>query len=382
MSIPQLPREEIDPDGLLEYSVVFTDRSLNHMSARFVDVMQQTLGLLREVYGADDAVVVPGGGTYAMEAVARQLATGRRCLVVRNGLFSFRWSQILETGGISDDVTVCAARPVSDEHRSGWRPAPIEEVVAAIRERGPEVVFAPHVETAAGLMLPDEYVRALADAAHEVGAVLVLDCIASGAMWVDLAALGVDVLISAPQKGWSGTPGAGYVMLGAAGRRAVEAGAPTSFAIDLGKWLAISDGYREGRAGYHATMPTDSIARNLERMVETRDRGFEALRAAQLDLGGRVRALLAARGLPSVAAAGFEAPSVVVVHTDDPGLRSGARFAAEGVQIAAGVPLHCGEPETFSTFRVGLFGLDKLGDVDGTVARLEAALDRIGVTGG
>jgi aspartate aminotransferase-like enzyme len=381
MSATQLPREEIDPDGLLEYSVVFTDRSLNHMSARFVGVMQQTLELLRTAYGADTAVVVPGGGTYAMEAVARQLATGRRCLVVRNGLFSYRWSQILEAGAVSDDVTVCAARPLTDAPQAQWQPAPIGEVVAAIREGRPEVVFAPHVETAAGMLLPDAYVAQLAAAAHEVGAVFVLDCIASGALWVDMEALGVDVLISAPQKGWSGTPGAGYVMLGAAGRRAVEAGTPTSFAVDLGRWLAISDGYRDGRAGYHATMPTDSLAHNLGQMVETRDRGFETLRRAQLELGGRVRELLAARGLPSVAAAEFAAPSVVVVHTDDPGLRSGARFAAEGVQIGAGVPLHCGEPETFSTFRVGLFGLDKLGDVDGTVARLEAALDRVGVRG-
>ncbi|WP_353112454.1 aminotransferase class V-fold PLP-dependent enzyme [Microbacterium sp.] len=381
MSLPHgdLPHADIDPDGLLEYSVVFTDRSLNHMSKRFVAVMQQTLGILREAYNAETAVVVNGGGTFAMEAVARQLATGRRALVVRNGLFSYRWSQILDAGDVSADVVVHLARPEDDAPQSSWSPAPIDEVVETIRTHRPEVVFAPHVETAAGMLLPDDYVRALAGAVHEVGGVFVLDCIASGAMWVDMAELGVDVLISAPQKGWSGTPGAGYVMLGAAGRAAVEAGTSTSFALDLRKWLAISDAYRDGAASYHATMPTDSIARNLAQMIETRDRGFEALRAAQAELGRRVRELLASRGLPSVAAPGFAAPSVVVVHTDDPGLRSGAKFAAEGVQIAAGVPLHCGEPDTFSTFRVGLFGLDKLDDVDGAVARLEAALDRIGV---
>lgn len=381
MSLPHgdLPHADIDPDGLLEYSVVFTDRSLNHMSKRFVGVMQQTLGILREAYNAETAVVVNGGGTFAMEAVARQLATGRRALVVRNGLFSYRWSQILDAGDVSADVVVHLARPEDDAPQSAWSPAPIDEVVETIRTHRPEVVFAPHVETAAGMLLPDDYVRALAGAVHEVGGVFVLDCIASGAMWVDMAELGVDVLISAPQKGWSGTPGAGYVMLGAAGRAAVEAGTSTSFALDLRKWLAISDAYRDGAASYHATMPTDSIARNLAQMIETKDRGFEALRAAQAELGRRVRELLASRGLPSVAAPGFAAPSVVVVHTDDPGLRSGAKFAAEGVQIAAGVPLHCGEPDTFSTFRVGLFGLDKLDDVDGAVARLEAALDRIGV---
>lgn len=372
-----LPHDDVDPGGLLEYSVVFTDRSLNHMSARFVDVMQQLLGILDEAYNAHTSVIVPGGGTYAMEAVARQLATGRRTLVVRNGLFSFRWSQILDAGGVSDDVTVLTARPDSDEVQAAWSPAPIDEVVAAIRTRRPEVVFAPHVETAAGMILPDDYIRALADAAHEVGGLLVLDCIASGAMWIDMQELGVDVLLSAPQKGWSGTPGTGYVMLSEAGRDAVTSRPSTSFAMDLGKWLSIADEYRAGRPAYHATMPTDALVRNLAAMIETRDRGFDALRQAQIELGARVRELLASRGLPSVAAADFAAPGVVVVHTDDPAMRSGSAFKEQGLQIAAGVPLHCDEPAGFSTFRLGLFGLDKLGDVDGTVARLEAALDAI-----
>lgn len=372
-----LPHHDIDPDGLLEYSVVFTDRSLNHMSARFVGVMQQTLEILRETYNADSAAVINGGGTYAMEAVARQLATGRRTLVVRNGLFSYRWSQILESGSIASAVTVCAARPDGDDAQAMWSPAPIDEVVETIRAERPEVVFAPHIETAAGILLPDDYVAALAEAVHAVGGILVLDCIASGALWVDMRALGVDVLISAPQKGWSGSPGVGYVMLSEKGRDAVASGTATSFALDLGRWLAISDAYRDGSATYHATMPTDTIAHNLELMLETRERGLAELRDAQLELGRRVRALLAERGLPSVAASGFAAPSVAVVHTGDPGLRSGALFREQGLQIAAGVPLHCGEPESFSTFRLGLFGLDKLADIGGTVARLEAALDAI-----
>lgn len=374
-----LPHADVDPDGLLEYSVVFTDRSLNHMSARFVGVMQQILEILGEAYHAHTAAVVPGGGTYAMEAVARQLATGRRVFIVRNGLFSYRWSQILETGGISDDVTVLTARPDSDAVQAAWAPAPIEEVTAAIRTRRPEVVFAPHVETAAGMILPDDYVRALSDAVHEVGGLLVLDCIASGAIWVDMQGLGVDVLLSAPQKGWSGSPGAGYVMLSEAGADAVRERSSTSFAMNLGTWLSIADEYRAGRPAYHATMPTDPLTHNLAAMVETRDRGFETLRQAQIELGTKVRALLARRGLPSVAAPGFAAPGVVVVHTDDPALRTGAAFKEQGLQIAAGVPLHCGEDATFSTFRLGLFGLDKLADVDGAVARLEAALDRIRV---
>jgi aspartate aminotransferase-like enzyme len=373
-----LPHDDVDPGGLLEYSVVFTDRSLNHMSARFTQAMPQILGILEEAYNAHTSAIVPGGGTYAMEAVARQLARGRRTLVVRNGLFSFRWSQILDAGGISDDVTVLTARPDSDEAQSAWSPAPIEVVVAAIRARRPEVVFAPHVETAAGMILPDDYIRTLAEATHEVGGLLVLDCIASGAMWVDMDALGVDVLLSAPQKGWSGTPCAGYVMLSKVGRDAVTTRESSSFALDLAKWLSIADEYRAGRAAYHATMPTDALLRNLDAMIETRARGFDALRAAQRELGARVRELLASRGFPSVAASEYAAPGVVVVHTDDPALKSGSAFKEQGLQIAAGVPLHCEEPAGFSTFRIGLFGLDKLGDVDGTVARLENALDAMG----
>lgn len=373
-----LPRADIDPDGLLEYSVVFTDRSLNHMSQRFIGVMQQTIGILRETYNAHSVAIVNGGGTYAMESVARHLAAGRRALVVRNGLFSYRWSQILDAGEFATDVTVCQARPESDAHQAAWSPAPIDQVVEVIRARRPEVVFAPHVETAAGIMLTDDYVRALAAAVHEVGGLLVLDCIASGAMWVDMQDLGVDVLISAPQKGWSGTPGTGYVMLSAAAREAVEATASTSFALDLRSWLAMADAYVDGRAAYHATMPTDSIVRNLAQMIETRERGA-AVRDAQIELGRRVRELLASRGLPSVAASEWAAPSVVVVHADDAGLRTGSRLREAGLQVAAGVPLHCGEREDFSTFRIGLFGLDKLADIDGTVARLAEALDRAGV---
>lgn len=373
-----LPHADIDPDGLLEYSVVFTDRSLNHMSQRFIGAARQTLEILRSTYNAHSVALVNGGGTYAMEAVARSFATGRRTLVVRNGLFSYRWSQILDAGAIASETTVCAARPESDAHQAAWAPAPIDEVVAAIRAQRADVVFAPHVETAAGMLLPDDYVRALAEAVHENGGLMVLDCIASGGMWADMAALGVDALLSAPQKGWSGTPGVGYVMLSAAGRAAVESGTMTSFAVDLGTWLKISDAYRDGRAAYHATMPTDSILHNLGEMIATTARGLETLRSAQLELGTRVRELLATHGMPSVAASGFAAPSVVVVHADDPGLRTGARFVANGVQVAAGVPLHCGEPDTFSTFRVGLFGLDKLADVDGTVGRLASALERMG----
>lgn len=373
-----LPRPEIDPDGLLEYSVVFTDRSLNHMSQRFVGVMREGIEILTSTYAADTVAFVPGGGSYAMEAVARQLMTGKRVLVVRNGFFSYRWSQILEQGGITDTVTVCRARPVADTAQAAWTPPPVDEVVETIRRERPDVVCAAHVETASGILLTDDYVRALADAAHEVGGLFVLDCIASGALWVDMRELDVDVLVSAPQKGWSGTPCTGYVLLRSTAREAVEQTTSSSFSADLRRWLGITEGYAAGTAGYHATMPTDGIAHNVAVMRETVHTGLDKLRAAQVELGSRVRELLADKGFPSVAAPDFAAPSVVVVHTDDPELRTGAAFKPVGLQVAAGVPLMCGEPESWSTFRLGLFGLDKLTDVDGAVDRLGEGLAALG----
>lgn len=373
----QLPRPDIDPDGLMEFSVVFTDRSLNHMSTRFVGVMQSLLEDLRTTYSASSVALVPGGGSYAMESVARQVATDKPVLILRNGLFSYRWSQIIEAGGITDDVTVLQAAPVDDSRHAAWAPAPVEEVVAAIERSRPAVVFAPHVETASGILLPDDYLRAVADATHAAGGIFVLDCIASGPLWVDMGEIGVDVLVSAPQKGWSGTPGTGYVLLSERGRAAVEAGTSTSFALDLRAWLDVSDAYVTGATPYRATLPTDAIARNAEVARETVERGLEPLRKAQVDLGERVRAVLAERGFASVAAPGYAAPTVVVVHTDDPDVQSGAAFKPLGLQVAAGVPLFCGEGEGWSTVRLGLFGLDKLDDVDAAVARLETALDQL-----
>ena len=372
-----LPHEDVDSGGLLEYSVVFTDRSLNHMSQRFIGVMQDAIRILTASYAADTVALVPGGGSFGMEAVARQLMTGRRVVVVRNGFFSYRWSQILDQGGIAESVTVCRARPVSQDGQSAWSPAPVDEVLQAIQRERPAVVCAAHVETASGILLPDDYVRALADAVHEVGGLMVLDCIASGALWADMRVLGVDVLLSAPQKGWSGTPCTGYVLLNSAARDAVRASASSSFAADLRRWLEITEGYAAGTAAYHATMPTDGIAHNVALMRETEQIGLEVLRSAQMQLGTRVREVLRDRGFASVAADGFAAPSVVVVHTDDPQLRTGAAFRSAGVQVAAGVPLMCGEPDSWSTFRLGLFGLDKLTDVDGAVDRFSAALDRV-----
>lgn len=369
--------DTVDPEGLEEFSVVFTDRSLNHMSATFQKVMRDISEMLREVYGAAGVALVPGGGTFAMEAVARQFAGGQRVLVVRNGWFSYRWSQIIESASLTAGVTVMKARQTGNATPSPFAPAPIDEVVEAIRDQRPEVVFAPHVETSAGVILPDDYVTALAAAAHEVGALMVLDCIASGAAWVDMAATGVDVLISAPQKGWSASPSAGLVMMSDRALARLDETESDSFALDLKKWRQIMAAYEAGGHAYHATMPTDALRAFRDTMIETRDYGFEKLRQAQWALGNGVRAMLRDKGVVSVAAEGFGAPGVVVSYTDDPAIQNGSKFAALGMQIAAGVPLQCDEPEDFRTFRIGLFGLDKLYDVEGTLARLKRVLDQV-----
>jgi aspartate aminotransferase-like enzyme len=368
---------DVDPDGLLEYSVVFSDRALNHMSRAFQDVMKEVSSTLKRVYDARSAVIVPGSGTFGMEAVARQFATGKRCLVIRNGWFSYRWSQILDTGSIASATTVLKARRTEGASPAAYAPPPIEEVVAAISERRPDVVFAPHVETASGIILPEAYVRAIADAVHGVGGLFVLDCIASGALWVDMAATGVDILISAPQKGWSSPACCALVMLSERARAAIERTSSTSFACDLRKWLQIMETYEQGSHAYYATMPTDSLARLRDAMRELEAFGFARAQAAQQELGDKVRAMLAARHIPSVAAAGFQAPSVVVSYTDDKAIQSGARFAGLGLQTAAGVPLQCDEPPDFRSFRIGLFGLDKLRNVERTVQHLDTAFSQI-----
>jgi len=367
----------VDPDGLMEFSVVFTDRSLNHMSQAFQGVMRDISGMLKGVYHADHVALVPGGGTFAMEAVARQFGSGAHALVVRNGWFSYRWSQIFDAGSFTAQTTVFKARQTGNDRRAPFAPAPIEDVTAAIREARPDVVFAPHVETSAGVILPDSYITALAEAAHEVGAILVLDCIASGCVWVDMAATGVDVLISAPQKGWSASPSAGLVMLSNRAKERLDATASSSFAMDLKKWLSIMQAYENGGHAYHATLPTDALRAFRDTIRETRDHGFERLKEAQWTLGTAVRSLLAEHGVRSVAAPGFAAPGVVVSYTDDPDIQNGKKFMAEGMQIAAGVPLQCDEPADFRTFRLGLFGLDKLYDVPGTVAKLKAVFDKV-----
>jgi aspartate aminotransferase-like enzyme len=372
---------DIDPDGLLEFSVVYTDRALNHMSQKFQGVMKDISAILKEVYQAPSAVLVPGSGTFGMEAVARQFAHGQKVMVIRNGWFSYRWSQIFDMGQIPAESVVIKARQLnSHDSQSSWIPAPIEEVVAAIALHKPAVVFAPHVETSAGMILPDDYLRSVSDAVHQVGGLLVLDCIASGAMWVNMASTGVDVLVSAPQKGWSGSPCCAMVMLSERARKHIDSTQSSSFACDLKKWLQIMEGYEKGTHSYHTTMPTDALSRLREVMQETKAYGFAKVRQEQIDLGSRVRELLESRGFVSVAADGFKAPGVVVSYTTDPEIQNSRKFLALGLQTAAGVPLQCDERPDFMSFRIGLFGLEKLHNIDRSVAHLETALTKLGFT--
>ncbi|BBA32201.1 class V aminotransferase [Methylocaldum marinum] len=367
----------VDPDGLLEYSVVYTDRATNHMSKVFQESMRDISRILKTVYNGQTAIVVPGSGTFGMEAVARQFATGRKCLVIRNGWFSYRWIQIFEMGNIPSDSIVLSARPVEPEPQPAYVPAPLEEVVSTISREKPDLVFAPHVETSAGMILPDEYLRTVADAVHAVGGMFVLDCIASGTVWVDMRQLGVDILVSAPQKDWSAPPCCGLVMLSPAARDRIETTTSTSFAADLKRWMQIMETYELGGHAYHATMPTDALRSLRNVMLETESYGFAKARHEQLELGRRVRSVLTERGVKSVAAVGFGAPGVVVCYTSDDAIKTGKKFADLGLQIAAGVPLQCGEGADFRTFRIGLFGLDKLQNIDRTVATLAQALDQI-----
>jgi aspartate aminotransferase-like enzyme len=366
-----------DPLGFLEYSVVYTDRALNHMSQRFQGVMRDISRILKAVYNARSAIIVPGSGTFGMEAVARQFATDKKCLVIRNGWFSYRWSQIFDMGRIPAESVVLKARQAGAGPQAPFAPCPVEEVVAAIREQRPDVVFAPHVETASGMILPDDYLKAVGAAVREVGGLFVLDCVASGTVWVDIADKQVDVLISAPQKGWSGSPCCALVVLGERARERIDATTSTSFACDLKKWLQIMEAFEAGGHAYHATMPTDALAAMRDVMLETEAYGFARVCEEQKELGRQIRSLLVSRGFASVAAEGFQAPGVVVSYTTDADIQNGKKFLAMGVQTAAGVPLMCDEPADFRTFRIGLFGLEKLHNPERSVENFRKALDAI-----
>ena len=367
----------VDPDGLLEFSVVYTDRSLNHMSEEFKRVMVDISSILKDAYNASSAVIVPGSGTFGMEAVARQFANQQKCLVLRNGWFSYRWTQIFDLANITNDITVLKGKQLEDTTQGVFAPAPIEEVVAFIKKEKPAVVFAPHVETSAGIILPDDYLKAVGEAVRSVNGLFVLDCIASGAIWVDMKACNVDVVITAPQKGWSSSPCCALIALGERARERIDTTQSSSFSMDLKKWLQIMEAYEKGGHVYHTTMPTDALKILRGVMKETQSLGFAALKTKQVELGTKVRELLVSKGYHSVSAKGFQAPCVVVSYTKDPDIQSGKKFIALGMQTAAGVPLQCDERSDFRTFRLGLFGLEKLAHVDRTVGHLAAALEKI-----
>ena len=369
--------QNVDPDGLFEYSVVFTDRSLNHMSQNFQSVMRSLSTNLKKVYGSDGIALIPGGGTFGMEAIARQFANDQKVLVIRNGWFSFRWSQIFSKGNITSDVKVFSASPTFDNFQAPYKPVPLDEITRYINENKPTVVFAPHVETSAGIMLPDQYLKAISNAVHSYGGIFALDCVASGAAWVDMKATGVDVLLTAPQKGWSSSPCAGVVMLSQNAINVMEKTESSSFSCDLKKWFSIMNAYENNGHAYHATMPTDSLVKFEKTVKETEEFGFENARDKQNYIGNHIRQLLESKGFKSVAADGFKATSVIVSYTENDSFQNGKIFAENGIQIAAGVPLECGEGSDFKTFRLGLFGLDKLKNPDRTISNFKNVLYKI-----
>mmetsp|Transcript_11346 Transcript_11346/g.16455 ORF Transcript_11346/g.16455 Transcript_11346/m.16455 type:complete len:456 (+) Transcript_11346:178-1545(+) len=375
-----------DFGDLKEYSVIFTNRSLNLMSVPFQTVMKNLNNLLKKTYNADKVAIIPGSGTFGMEAVARQFATDEHVMVIRNGWFSFRWTEIFDMGGgsnIPSSHTVLMAQPVPTSDKTcphkHYAPYPIDEVVAKIHDERPAVLFAPHVETSTGMILPDDYIKKATKAMHEVGGLFVLDCIASGTVWADMKDLGVDVVISAPQKGWTGPACAALVMMSEKAVEKMGEKEETSFSLSLKRWSAIMDTYEKGGFGYHTTMPTDALRDFHEISVETLKFGLPKLKDAQIELGATARSLLESKGLTSVAAPGFQAPGVLVYYSplgqENPVMMN--RFKAHGLQIAMGVPWRVNEPEGLQTFRIGLFGLDKMGNIPHTIETLGTALDQV-----
>ena len=366
------------------------------MSDPFQTVMRDLNTCLQTTYQADKVAIIPGSGTFGMEAVMRQFAREEHVLVIRNGWFSFRWTEIADMGGIVNGIsipkshTVLKARPVERADQdtqdtcphpqyAQYAPYPIDDVIERVHAERPAVLFAPHVETSTGMMLSDDYIRKAAAAMHEVGGLFVLDCIASGTVWADMKDLGVDVVISAPQKGWTGPACAALVMMSERAVAKMERTDEDSFSLSLKRWSSIMDLYERRGFGYHTTMPTDALRDFHEVTVETMRYGMAELKAAQLELGATARELLDSRGLTSVAAPGSEAPGVLVYYSprgvDNPLMMT--RFKNHGLQIAMGVPWRIDEPHGTRTFRLGLFGLDKMKNIPGTVGKLEKALDAV-----
>lgn len=362
---------------LKEFSVVYTDRSLNHMSDEFVDIMKDISRVLKKTYNADSSVIVPGSGTFGMEAVARQFANDKKVLIIRNGWFSYRWTQIFDMAKITDSIEVISGHQIVDCREGKYAPPDSIEVADYIRTHKPEVVFAPHVETSAGMILPDDYLIQIGKACRDVGALFVLDCIASGAAWVDMKALNIDVVITAPQKGWSSAPCCALIAMSSFARQTLDNTKSTSYSMDVLKWTQVMETYEKGAFIYHTTMPTNALKELRNTMLETESLGFDNLKNNQYELGTKVRDMLVDYGYPSVSNYGYHAPGVVVCYTTDKDIQNTSKFRELGYQTAAGVPLQLGERNDFQTFRIGLFGIDKLMNIDSTVKTLKEALDRL-----
>jgi len=361
--------------GLLEYSVVYTDRAMNHMSKPFCKIMNDIDATLKEAYNATSTIVMPGSGSYGMEAVARQWATGKKVLVLRNGYFSYRWTDIFEQTGIPSETIVMRGQPTDNSSTPQFAPHDVDEVVKTIQREKPAVVFAPHVETSTGIILPDDYLVKVAAAVHAHGGLFVLDCIASGTIWVDMKATGVDAILSAPQKGWTGPACSSLIMLSERGDYATRNTTSTSMVINMRKWLEVMDSYNAGGFAYYTTMPTDALNLFRDAALETKELGFGKAKQLAWDLGNECRDMMKSKGLRTVSAPGYEAPGVNVWYTQSPDMFQ--KFKAEGFQVAAGVPFMIGEPPGNFTFRIGLFGLDKLTNKERCVKTLEGALDKV-----
>ena len=362
---------------LKEFSVVYTDRSLNHMGDEFVDIMKDVSRVLKKAYNVDHSVIIPGSGTFGMEAVARQFADKKSVLIIRNGFFSYRWTQIFDMANITDHVHVITGSQTEDVTQAPFVPADIDTVIDYIHTSKPQVVFAPHVETSAGIILPDSYLKQVGQACNAVGAIFVLDCIASGAAWVDMKVLDIDVVITAPQKGWSSAPCCALVAMSSRARQVLDTTKSSSYSMDVLKWTQVMETYEKGSFVYHTTMPTNALKELRDTMLETESLGFDYLKHRQYDLGRQVRNMLISYGYPSVAQTGYHAPGVVVCYTTDKDMQNATKFRNMGYQTAAGVPLQVGERKDFQTFRIGLFGIDKLTNIDATVASLKEALDQL-----
>jgi len=380
-------KQQKKQEGLKEFSVVYTDRALNMMSSEFVTVMQDISKTLKEVYNAKYTAIIPGAGTYAMEAVARQFGKARKVMVIRNGYFSYRWTDIFTRCNIpKGEETILKAFPAEEGDQPQYIPMPIEKVLAAIKAERPDAVFAPHVETSVGMILPDEYIKRVTAAVHEVGGVFVLDCIASGTIWLDMEELGIDALISAPQKGWSGPCCVGIVALSERGYGRVQETEGDSMVTNLKMWCHVMSEYEEGRFKYYTTLPTDALRTFRDVMLETKAFGFAKAKQEQWRLGRLVRSEMRKYGFKGVPIPEYQSPGVVVLYipktmTDPKKERNFFQeFKAEGLQIAGGVPWKLGEPAgrgPKQTFRIGLFGIDKLKNVESTVKTLTSVVKNI-----